>query len=338
MIMKLEELIHPEDASTLKTLKSIPALPKIMEKVFQYGYDEISWSENVTTNLRLSENQMPEIYNRLPPVCERLGIPVPELYLQMSPIANAWTSGHKKTYIVLTLGLIRRIKGEELDAVLAHECGHILCQHVLYQTLANAVFSFGDAIADSLVGLVGNAAMKPIRHALIAWSRASELSADRVACMFTSAETLARVLARISMIPKYIVDTMDIHAWAEQGKDYESLKSGTAWNKIVHWMANSDVDHPYCPVRAYEAMMWEKTAICKRLRTESVRFEAIEKHDVIQQSSTLLEKGSEVATAGANAIKEKGAELSAKGSALMDKGLEMTKNVNVGSLFSKFKK
>lgn len=335
--MKLEELIHPEDASTLKTLKSIPALPKIMEKVFQYGYDEISWSENVTTNLRLSESQMPEIYNHLPPICERLGIPVPELYLQMSPIANAWTSGQKKTYIVLTLGLIRRVKGEELDAVLAHECGHILCQHVLYQTLANAVFSFGDAIADSIVGLVGNVAMKPLKHALIAWSRASELSADRVACMFTSAETLARALARINMIPKPIVDTMDIQAWAEQGKDYEALKSGTAWNKIVHWMANSDVDHPYAPVRAHEAIMWEKTDIYNRLRSESVSFEAIEKHDFVQQSSTLLGKGSEVATAGATAIMKKGAELSAKGSAIMDKGLEMTKNVNVGLLISKFK-
>ena len=170
--MNIKELIHPEDAKALKALKSIPALPKIMEKIFEYGYDELSWSENVTTNLRLSETQMPEVYNRLPPICERLGISVPELYLQMSPFANSWTSGHKKVYIVVTLGLIRRLKGEELDAVLAHECGHILCQHVLYQTLANAIFTFGDTMADSFVGTIGNAAMKPIRQALLVWSRA----------------------------------------------------------------------------------------------------------------------------------------------------------------------
>lgn len=82
----------------------------------------------------------------------------------------------------MTLGLIRRVKGNALDAVLAHECGHILCQHVLYQTLANAIFSFGESFSDSLVGMVGNVAIKPIRQALIAWSRASELSADSVAC------------------------------------------------------------------------------------------------------------------------------------------------------------
>ena len=88
--MIIEELIHPLDAKALKALKNVPGLPKLMEKIFEYGYDELAWSDNVTTNLRLSETQMPEIYNRLPPICERLGIPVPELYLQMSPIPNAF--------------------------------------------------------------------------------------------------------------------------------------------------------------------------------------------------------------------------------------------------------
>ena len=46
--MNIEELIHPEDAKALKALKSIPTLPTVMEKIFQYGYDEMSWSENVT--------------------------------------------------------------------------------------------------------------------------------------------------------------------------------------------------------------------------------------------------------------------------------------------------
>ena len=271
--MNIKELIHPEDAKALKALKSIPALPKIMEKIFEYGYDELSWSENVTTNLRLSETQMPEVYNRLPPICERLGIPVPELYLQMSPFANSWTSGHKKVYIVVTLGLIRRLKGEELDAVLAHECGHILCQHVLYQTLANAIFTFGDTMADSFVGTIGNAAMKPIRQALLVWSRASELSADRVACIFTPALTLSRALARLEMIPKSIVETMDFSAWSKQGEDYEALKDGNAWNKIVHWMSDSDASHPYTPVRVYETMKWEKTETCVWLRSNPFHLE-----------------------------------------------------------------
>lgn len=307
--MSIEELIHPEDARALKVLMNIPALPKVMEKVFEYGYDEISWTENVTTNLRLSETQMPEIYNRLPPICRRLGIPVPELYLEMTQVANAWTSGYKKPYIVLTLGLTRKVKGEELDAVLAHECGHILCQHVLYQTLANAVFSFGDTLADSLVGLVGNAVMKPLKQALVSWSRASEMSADRVACIIAPASALSRALARIDMIPKYIVESMDLRAWAKQGEEFENLKKGSAWNKVLHWMSNSDTYHPFSPVRVYEAMKWENTQVCQNLRT---------------------------ATGNLN-IEQKKLELPSTSDLLKDKVSTIAKDVSLSSLKSKFK-
>lgn len=323
--MKLEDLIHPEDVKTLKALKSIPALPTIMEKVFQYGYDEISWSENVTTNLRLSESQMPDIYNRLPPICERLGIPVPELYLQMTPIPNAWTSGHNRPYIVLTRGLILRVRGEELDAVLAHECGHIVCQHVLYQTLANAIFSLGDSMADSFLGTIGSAALKPVRQALIAWSRASELSADRIACLFVPATTLAKALARISLIPRYIVDQMDINTWAMQGKDFEALKNGTAWNKIVRWMANSDADHPYHPVRVYEAFEWEKTELYKKLKNSPLTFDSTSLEDMLPENDS--KKTSEIAN--------KGRELANKGQEMADKGLDMLKSVKMSSFFKK---
>lgn len=265
--MNTQDFIHPDDAAALKALQSIPALPTLMKKVFEYGYDEISWSNNVTSNIRLSQTQMPEVYKHLPPICHQLGIPVPELYLNMSPVANAWTSGHKRVYIVITLGLVKRFKDEELDAVLAHECGHILCQHVLYSMLANSVFELGDTLMDSFLGQIGNAAMKPIKQGLFSWSRASELSADRVACMITSAATLTRVLAKLERIPQYILNTMDFNAWAQQGADYEQLKNGGTWSKIVRYMSNIDLDHPYSPVRAYEAMQWENSEQCVRLKS-----------------------------------------------------------------------
>lgn len=240
----------------------------VMEKVFQYGLEEIQWSENVTTNLRLSERQLPEIYKFLPPICQRLGIRVPELYLQMSPIPNAWTSGNSRVYIVVTLGLIRRFKEEELIAVLAHECGHILCQHVLYSMLANSLYNLGDVFVESLVGQIGNVAMKPLKQALTAWSRASELTADRVACLLTSAATMTKVLARLEGIPKNILNDMDYGAWCAQGRDYENLKSGNAWKKVIRYMSNMDLDHPYGPVRAYEVNQWENSLQCKRLKAQ----------------------------------------------------------------------
>jgi hypothetical protein len=66
---------------------------------------------------------------------------------------------------------------------------------------------------------------------------------------------------------------MDFNAWAKQGEDFEALRDGTAWNKIVHWMADYDADHPYTPVRVYEAMKWEQSNTCQWLRSNPVKFE-----------------------------------------------------------------
>ena len=254
--MNIQDIIHPDDAAALNNLKSIPALPTIIEKVMQYGYEEIQWSSNIASNIRLSEKQMPEVYNRLITICHKLGINIPELYLQTSPMLNAWTSGNKRVYIVVTLGLIRRLKGEELDAVLAHECGHILCQHVLYSMLANAIYDLGDSLMEGIVGSIGNMAMKPIKQALFSWYRASELSADRVACLITSPEVLTRVLAKLDGIPPIILKDLDLDEWTKQGADYEQMKNGSAWSKVVRYISNTDMSHPYGPVRAYEAKRW----------------------------------------------------------------------------------
>lgn len=258
-MVDVSSFIHPDDAAALNTLKNVPYLSTVMEKVMQYGYEEISYSENITTNIRLSEKQMPEIYKHLPPICEKLGIPVPELYLQLSPIPNAWTSGNTRVYIVITFGLVRRLTDEEFDAVLAHECGHILCQHVLYSMLANAIFSLGDAMMDSLLGQVGNVAMKPIKQALFTWSRASELSADRVGSMIAGPNAMISALAKLERIPRSMFEQFNFDSWIEQGRDYERMKNGSAWSKVVRYMSNMDMDHPFSPVRAYEIRKWEET-------------------------------------------------------------------------------
>ena len=66
---------------------------------------------------------------------------------------------------------------------------------------------------------------------------------------------------------------MDFNAWAKQGEDFEALRDGTAWNKVVHWMADYDADHPYSPVRVFEAMNWEQTETCLFLRNNTFKLE-----------------------------------------------------------------
>ena len=59
-MINIQDFIHPDDASALNNLKSIPALPTLLEKVMQYGYEEMDWSRNISSNVRINERQMPQ--------------------------------------------------------------------------------------------------------------------------------------------------------------------------------------------------------------------------------------------------------------------------------------
>ena len=106
--------------------------------------------------IRLSPTQIPGLYNKLPTICRKFNIAEPDFYLEMNPLPNAYTTGGKQTFLVVTSGLLEIGKDEELTAVLAHECGHILCRHVFYRTVANFLVMAVDGL-----GLVGKLA-KPI--------------------------------------------------------------------------------------------------------------------------------------------------------------------------------
>lgn len=274
--MNLSDFIHPEDSRALQTLQAIPVFPKLLKFLLENGLEDIMWCDNVATNIRLSDTQMPEVYHHLTKLCDVFNIPVPELYLTLDPSANAWTSGNKRIYIVVTLGLIKKFKDEELDVILAHECGHIICNHVLYNMVAQTLLAGTEQVVSQTLAQIpggaslGSIAMHPIRQALLAWERASELSADRVATMYSSSMTVAKVMAKLDGVPKYIVDNMDLISYSNQGREFQTMKDSGVWKKALRYLANNELDHPYAPVRAFEAMEWENSEkgkiVCKHIK------------------------------------------------------------------------
>ena len=178
------EFIHPEDSAALQQLESIPGFPTLVKKVLALGLEQMQYGLNMATAIRLSPTQLPKLYNHLPPICNKLGIAEPEFYLKMDPMPNAWTFGDTKIYITITSGLVELLDDEELDSVIAHECGHILCRHVLYHTLAQYILGGADYL-----GILGSLAL-PIKYAILYWYRKSELSCDRCASIITSPSLL----------------------------------------------------------------------------------------------------------------------------------------------------
>ena len=89
--------MHDSDRIALQALKAIPGFTQLFKAFMKVWSEKQFRIQNMSTNLRISEKQLPKYYEMLPPICEKLGIEVPELYLELDVVPNAYTAGDRRT-------------------------------------------------------------------------------------------------------------------------------------------------------------------------------------------------------------------------------------------------
>ena len=253
--------MHESDRAALDALKAIPGFTPMLKAFMKVFNEKQFYLQNMSTNLRLSEKQLPEYYNMLPPICEKLGIEVPELYLELDGEPNAYTFGDTKPFIVITSGLLKKMPREVIPTVLAHECGHIACRHCLYTTMGQIIFNE----ASSILGLTELAPLKdlitlPLQMAFAYWMRCSELSADRAAAIYDrSPDKMIRVCMGFAGLERGISDRVDMEAFMDQAREYrDSLKQNKV-DKTLEFLMFYNNSHPLNSVRACECHDWMQT-------------------------------------------------------------------------------
>ena len=253
---------HDLDRTALQALKAIPGFTEILKAFMKVWNEQVFYVQNLSTNLRVSEKQLPQYYHMLPPICEKLGIEVPELYVEMNVVPNAYTSGDTKPFIVMTTGLLESMPEELIPTVLAHECGHIACHHVLYSTMGRMILS--EAI--SLLGLDNSLVTIPIQMAFFYWMRCSEYSADRAAaiCDGTS-EKIVQMCMNFAGYNRNIAGEASVEAFMEQADDYYRLMKESKWSKTLEFILFSQRTHPLNAVRAHECHEWTQGDVFRKI-------------------------------------------------------------------------
>ncbi len=254
MPIDYKQFIHPEDRDALEKLEAIPMLDTVTRAFLKNVTEDYMHGINLAGKVRLSRTQMPAIYKQLEEVCEELKLPIPEFYLEMDPIPNAYTAGDTKPFVVVNSGLIELLDPEEVKCVIAHECGHILCHHVLYHTLAQYLVMAGSGVGDIFgLGVIS----APLQWALMYWVRRSEFSADRVsAYVMKNAEVTARTMMRLSGGPRSITSEINMDEYLHQADEYKKFIKDSDKSKFLqNWMAK-DMSHPFPAIRAAEVLKW----------------------------------------------------------------------------------
>ncbi len=254
--------IHEDDKAALDALKAIPGFSAFI-KAFMKAWNENQFRIlNMSSRLRIDENQLPKYYAMLGPICEKLGIEVPELYLELNVNPNAYTYGDTKPFIVMTSGLIDTVPEELIPTVLAHECGHIACHHTLYRTM-------GQMILSGTMGIPGIGALisLPLKIAFAYWMRCSEFSADRAAILVDGdAENIIELCMRLSGYTKHITETAQKAEFLKQAEEYKGLIKDNMLNQTMEFMILAAQSHPLTAVRAYEANEWANSENILKLR------------------------------------------------------------------------
>ena len=253
--------MHESDRKALQALQAIPGFTQAFKAFMKVWSEKQMRIVNMSTNLRISEKQLPRYHAMLIPICEKLGIDVPELYLELDVNANAYTAGDTEPFIVVTSGLLETLPEALIPTVLAHECGHIACHHCLYTTMGR--FILGGAI--TALGL-NELAVLPIQVAFFYWMRCSELSADRAAALCDGgSEKVIEMCMRFAGLDKDVQGRADAEEFMNQARDYLEMVEDSSWNRTLEFLTLSGEDHPMNAVRAYECARWTDTDRFRKL-------------------------------------------------------------------------
>ena len=248
-----ELYIHDMDRRAFDALNAFPIFVKLKE-AYIAGYDEKAAKiDFLSTAIRLNENQMPEIYSLLPPVCEKLGIDVPELYYVRSKEMNAATGGSTNPYIFVTSELVEKIPVDLIGSVVAHECGHIACRHYLYHSLAVQLIDGIEKSRLSAIPAIRKYLTPTLVRALLFWDRCSELSADRAAALCDGgADKTVDMLLKINGYP----DNINREEFIKQALDLKEFVNDSKFNKLLEQMLIQGESHPRMATRVYECYEW----------------------------------------------------------------------------------
>lgn len=251
MAEKYQDFIHPSDKKAMEALKDLPGFDFVVKKLMSIVGEKMFKIENTSSYLQLGPNQLPEIYAILVKVCKKLNIdPIPDLFLALDRTPNAYTYGDTDIFIVINSGLLETLTATQIETVIAHECGHIICHHTLYHSMGSLLLSGADLFAK---GVISTAIITSLKYAFAYWMRCSEFSADRVSAYYNdSPEPVIDLMMAFSGGTPNLKLNLNHEAFFKQAENYKMLVDNSSYNKILEFIQFGMNDHPLNAYRAYE--------------------------------------------------------------------------------------
>lgn len=251
--LKSDDFRHPLDLQATQALKQLPGLDLLVRTTLGPVAEQFFYLENIASSVLVSEQQLPHLHKLLLEACQILDLEPPQLYVRQNPVPNAYTFAMrgKQPFIVIHTSLIELLSPEEIQAVIAHELGHLKCEHSVYLTLANLVI-----LAAGQLTPWGGVLVQGLQNQIMEWVRCAEFSCDRAALLVVQEpRVVASVLMKLTGGSPTLASQLNLDAFLAQARSYDEIGLDEV-GKMLQQMQTARLTHPVPVLRAREIDRW----------------------------------------------------------------------------------
>lgn len=251
--LKADQFRHPLDLEATNSLKQIPGLDLMVRNLLGPLAEQFFYLNNIAASILVGENQLPHLHQLLLDACKTLDLEPPQLYVQQHPAPNAYTFAMrgKQPFIVLHTSLIEILTPEEIQAVIAHELGHLKCEHSVYLTPLNILI-----LAAGLFPGWGTVIAQSVQAQMLEWVRCAEFTCDRAALLATqNPRVVMSVLMKLAGGSPTLAPQLNLDAFIAQARAYDDV-SNTELGELLKSAQTAQLTHPVPVLRAREIDRW----------------------------------------------------------------------------------
>ncbi|MFM7354109.1 MAG: M48 family metallopeptidase [Microcystis aeruginosa] len=262
---------HPLDQQAEQALRSVPGFDLLAKSFSEYLYERPQQILLMGNDLKVGPRQYATLYGIYRQCLRDLDMsPEPNLYVSQNPLANAYSLGSEHPYIVFNTALLDLLYEEEIRVILAHELGHLKCDHSILIQMSFWVMGAANFLGDITLGL-GKAITTGLVYAFYEWRRKAELSADRAALLVTDDLNLVlRTLMKCAGGSQKYLNECNLEEFIRQGEAYRQLDQDNL-NQIYKFIIynggnGSFLTHPFSVERVHYLQEWFNSESYRQIR------------------------------------------------------------------------
>ena len=212
---------------------------------------KIKQSQLMGQGVKISEKQLPKVYDAVKLAAERLCMKEPNVFVVQEPKINAFALGFTgRKSVILNSGTVEAMDTDELTYIIGHEFSHIKCGHTYWLVVTNSAESIKVPIISDIIGLIFKA-----------WSRKTEYSCDRGGLIASGSLKASMYACGKVTVGKELFKDLDLGSLIEQIVELDNEK---IWAKLGQVLST----HPFMVNRIKELSNFYKSEEYKRITTE----------------------------------------------------------------------